>query len=158
MTRRKSSGVASAKWRRFVFVPAESTAISMRPSSLAARCTNAGREGGCPRAAEARACGKTRAEVNKKLTKELEREPKESILPSFDVSVIGGYFPEFEGKITGAGESGECSVRLPEGLRAGTAQRVNLRGEPQGKLLTVRGRVFKTAVKGFAPASFVIGN
>jgi hypothetical protein len=26
----------------------------------------------------------------------LEREPKESILPSFDVSVIGGYFPEFE--------------------------------------------------------------
>lgn len=26
----------------------------------------------------------------------LEREPKESILPSFDVSVIGGYFPEFD--------------------------------------------------------------
>lgn len=26
----------------------------------------------------------------------LEREPKESILPSFDVSVIGRYFPEFE--------------------------------------------------------------
>ncbi|HET7235203.1 MAG TPA: hypothetical protein VFK59_02085 [Actinomycetota bacterium] len=26
----------------------------------------------------------------------LEREPKESILRSFDVSVIGSYFPEFE--------------------------------------------------------------
>ena|SRR5947209_8356565 len=29
----------------------------------------------------------------------LEREPKESILRSFDVSVIGRYFPEFETKI-----------------------------------------------------------
>ena len=26
----------------------------------------------------------------------LEREPKESIMSTFDVSVIGGYFPEFE--------------------------------------------------------------
>jgi hypothetical protein len=26
----------------------------------------------------------------------LEREPKESILPRFDISVIGRYFPEFE--------------------------------------------------------------
>ena len=31
----------------------------------------------------------------------LEREPKESILRSFDVSVIGGYFPEFEREIAG---------------------------------------------------------
>jgi hypothetical protein len=31
----------------------------------------------------------------------LEREPKESILRRFDVSVIGRYFPEFEGSITG---------------------------------------------------------
>jgi hypothetical protein len=30
----------------------------------------------------------------------LEREPKESILPSFDVSVIGGYFPDFERAIS----------------------------------------------------------
>jgi hypothetical protein len=29
----------------------------------------------------------------------LEREPKESILRSFDVSAIGRYFPEFEGEI-----------------------------------------------------------
>ena len=29
----------------------------------------------------------------------LEREPKESILRSFDVSVIGRYFPEFESSI-----------------------------------------------------------
>jgi hypothetical protein len=31
----------------------------------------------------------------------LEREPKESILRSFDVSVIGGYYPEFEREIAG---------------------------------------------------------
>ena len=29
----------------------------------------------------------------------LDREPKESILRSFDVSVIGRYFPEFERKL-----------------------------------------------------------
>lgn len=32
----------------------------------------------------------------------LDREPKESILPSFDIGVIGGYFPEFEATIRGA--------------------------------------------------------
>lgn len=31
----------------------------------------------------------------------LERESKESILPSFDVSVISRYFPEFESTIQG---------------------------------------------------------
>ncbi len=29
----------------------------------------------------------------------LEREPKESILSRFDLSVIGRYFPEYEGEI-----------------------------------------------------------
>ncbi|MFW5844355.1 MAG: hypothetical protein ACOCW6_10550 [Spirochaetota bacterium] len=29
----------------------------------------------------------------------LEREPKESILSSFDLPVIGRYFPEYEGQI-----------------------------------------------------------
>jgi hypothetical protein len=29
----------------------------------------------------------------------LEREPKESILSSFDLPVIGRYFPEYEGEI-----------------------------------------------------------
>lgn len=33
----------------------------------------------------------------------LEREPKESILTSFDVSVIGRYFPEFEREIVRSG-------------------------------------------------------
>jgi hypothetical protein len=33
----------------------------------------------------------------------LEREPKESIMTTFDVSVIGGYFPEFERVITREG-------------------------------------------------------
>ena len=32
----------------------------------------------------------------------LEREPKESILSSFDVSVIGRYFPGFEREIAGS--------------------------------------------------------
>jgi hypothetical protein len=31
----------------------------------------------------------------------LDREPKESILPRFDVSVISTYFPEFESTIRG---------------------------------------------------------
>jgi hypothetical protein len=31
----------------------------------------------------------------------LEREPKESILRSFDLSVIGEFFPEFEREIAG---------------------------------------------------------
>ncbi len=30
----------------------------------------------------------------------LEREPKESILSQFDLTVIGHYFPEYEGEIT----------------------------------------------------------
>lgn len=29
----------------------------------------------------------------------LEREPKESILPSFDLTVISRYFPEYESKV-----------------------------------------------------------
>jgi len=31
----------------------------------------------------------------------LEREPKETILRSFDVSAIGGYFADFESRIVG---------------------------------------------------------
>ena len=31
----------------------------------------------------------------------LDREPKESILPSFDVTVISRYFPEFETELPG---------------------------------------------------------
>jgi hypothetical protein len=31
----------------------------------------------------------------------LEREPKESILPSFDLTIIGHFFPEFEEWIRG---------------------------------------------------------
>ena len=30
----------------------------------------------------------------------MEREPKESILPEFDLTVIGQYFPDFEREIT----------------------------------------------------------
>jgi hypothetical protein len=33
----------------------------------------------------------------------LEREPKESIMASFDVSAIGRYFPDFESRIVSLG-------------------------------------------------------
>jgi hypothetical protein len=44
------------------------------------------------------ACGKARPEELLKRSFEflLQREPKESILPRFDITVISRYFPEFE--------------------------------------------------------------
>jgi hypothetical protein len=36
----------------------------------------------------------------------LEREPKESVLPEFDLPVIGRYFPDYEATIRGRADSG----------------------------------------------------
>ena len=46
-------------------------------------------------------CGKTEPEelVRRSFEFLLEREPKESILSRFDLSVIGRYFPEYEREI-----------------------------------------------------------
>lgn len=57
-----------------------------------------------------------------------------------------------------AGQSGMCKVRLPAGLGlpATNVQPVNLRGQAEGAPIPVKGRVFETAVRPYAPASFLI--
>ena len=55
-----------------------------------------------------------------------------------------------------AGESGECKVRLPAGLRTRTVRPINLRGEPQGERKPVANDTFSMNVRGFAPASFLL--
>ena len=55
-----------------------------------------------------------------------------------------------------AGQSGNCTVRLPAELMARTAQPVNLRGQPEGQSIPVKGREFTAAVRAYAPASFFL--
>lgn len=55
-----------------------------------------------------------------------------------------------------AGNSGECTVRIPAGIKAASVQPVSLRGVPQGNALKVSGNEFKFYLKGYAPASFLI--
>ena len=57
----------------------------------------------------------------------LAREPKESILSSFDVGVIGRYFPEFEREIPGASRLSRAP-RAPGGPGPGGIGR----GRPRG--------------------------
>lgn len=53
------------------------------------------------------------------------------------------------------GVAGACRVRLPDGLKAASAQPVDLRGRPQGPPIPVRNGEFELALKAFAPASLV---
>ena len=55
-----------------------------------------------------------------------------------------------------AGQSGNCTVRLPAELMARTAQPVNLRGQPEGQSIPVKSREFTAAVRAYAPASFFL--
>ena len=55
-----------------------------------------------------------------------------------------------------AGLSGSCEVKLPRGIKATTAQPVDLRGCKIGKALHVNNETFVFELKGFAPASFVL--
>ncbi|MCX6923882.1 MAG: hypothetical protein NT154_11850 [Verrucomicrobia bacterium] len=55
-----------------------------------------------------------------------------------------------------AGQSGNCTVRLPAELMARTAQPVNLRGQPEGEPISVKGGEFTTEVRAYAPASFFL--
>jgi len=55
-----------------------------------------------------------------------------------------------------AGTSGDCQVRLPNGLAAKTAQPVNLRGQPSGKPIEIRNGAFAAVLRAFAPASYVL--
>jgi hypothetical protein len=55
-----------------------------------------------------------------------------------------------------AGQSGDCTVRLPKELRARTIQPVNLRGEPNGEPFPANGREFTAMVRAYAPMSFLL--
>jgi hypothetical protein len=55
-----------------------------------------------------------------------------------------------------AGQSGKCKVRLPAELAARMAQPVNLRGEPEGQPISVKGREFTAIVRAYAPISFLL--
>jgi len=55
-----------------------------------------------------------------------------------------------------AGQAGECTVKLPAGLRAKSAQPVNLRGEPCGASLPIKDGMFTVPLRTFAPVSFLL--
>ena len=55
-----------------------------------------------------------------------------------------------------AGQSGECTVRLPAGLNARTLQPVNLRGLPEGQPVALKGESFAVPLRPYAPLSFLI--
>ncbi len=55
-----------------------------------------------------------------------------------------------------AGTSGECNVRLPAELGVRTAQPVNLRGQPNGSPIPVRGGAFTVPLHAYAPGSFLL--
>ncbi len=55
-----------------------------------------------------------------------------------------------------AGASGDCTVDLPEALKANSARPVNLRGEALGNPLPVRSGRLRVGLQPFAPCSFVL--
>ena len=55
-----------------------------------------------------------------------------------------------------AGKGGDITVTLPQGMKAKTAQPVNLRGEPLGKPIAVTNGRFTFALGAWAPKSFVL--
>ena len=55
-----------------------------------------------------------------------------------------------------AGKAGEITVTLPKGLKATSAQPVNLRGEPTGKPIAIKDGTFSFVLSAWAPKSFVL--
>jgi hypothetical protein len=55
-----------------------------------------------------------------------------------------------------AGQSGECQVTLPAGLKVAQVQPVDLRGRPSGAAIPVKDGHFTAPLKAFAPSSFVL--
>lgn len=55
-----------------------------------------------------------------------------------------------------AGISGNCTVKLPNGLKVLSVQQVNLRGEKQGELIKVQENSFTVNLGKYAPASFIL--
>ncbi len=56
-----------------------------------------------------------------------------------------------------AGTSGDCTVTLPEAMNVKSVRPVDLRGQPTGEPLPVRGGKITTPVKAFAPVSLRLG-
>jgi hypothetical protein len=55
-----------------------------------------------------------------------------------------------------AGQSGDCTVRLPSGLTPRTVQPVNLRGQRLGTPIAVKDRAFTAPLRPYAPHSFLV--
>ncbi len=55
-----------------------------------------------------------------------------------------------------AGKAGDITVTLPKGLKATSAQPVNLRGEPIGEPIAIKDGTFSFVLGAWAPKSFVI--
>ena len=55
-----------------------------------------------------------------------------------------------------AGKAGEITVTLPKGLKAASAQPVNLRGEPTGEPIAIKDGTFSFVLGAWAPKSFVL--
>lgn len=55
-----------------------------------------------------------------------------------------------------AGMSGDCTVTLPEALKARSVQPVNLRGEKTGQPISVTGGKLTLPLRAYAPASFIL--
>ena len=55
-----------------------------------------------------------------------------------------------------AGKAGEITVTLPKGLKATSAQPVNLRGEPAGEPIAIKDGKFSFVLGAWAPKSFVL--
>jgi hypothetical protein len=55
-----------------------------------------------------------------------------------------------------AGDGGAFAVHLPRGMKVGTAQPCDLRGQPTGSPITVSDGVFKAPIGSMAPASFIL--
>ncbi len=56
-----------------------------------------------------------------------------------------------------SGQSGDCTVHLPEALNSSSVQPVDLRGRPNGNAIPVRNGNLVLKLPAFAPASLVIG-
>ena len=88
-----------------------------------------------------------------------EREEKEPSRPGVAVTAFGPN-PDGAGTLLRlwelAGLGSSCQVRLPAGMSAGTIQRVDLWGRPDGPAATARDGSLMIEMKPFAPVSLVI--
>ena len=57
-----------------------------------------------------------------------------------------------------AGNSGKCTVSLPEGLEGKVARPVNLRGEITGAPIEIRNNSLSIEIKAYKPYSYIISD